>query len=43
MVGEVGGRRDEGLDVEGVERLAYEEVFVGNACLQKVTKGLEGP
>lgn len=43
MVGEVSGRRDEGLDVEGVKRLAREEVFVGNACFQKVTECLEGP
>lgn len=43
VVGEVGGGRDEGLDVEGVEGLASEEVFLGYACFQKVTKGLEGP
>lgn len=42
MVGEVGGGRNKGLEVECMEGLPSEKVSVGYACFQKVAKALEG-
>lgn len=41
MVGKIGGRRDEGLEIECMEGFAGEEVSFGYACFQKLAKVLQ--
>lgn len=43
MVGEVSGGRDEGLDVQGVEGFAGQEVPLSYAVLQEVAEAVEVP
>lgn len=41
MIGEVGGMRDNGLDVKSVEMLARQDVSLNYTCFQKLPEVLK--